>query len=134
MINFIIQSEAKNPISLTKNVFKLSEMLHFFQNDTFQTASFFIIKNVVHLIVFLKLKIMSDSNYTKLYTGNLIIAQRIIQELEDIGINAIMREQNESGLDPKIYGGHLLQEIHVNKDELEKAVIAVENITSELQD
>lgn len=77
---------------------------------------------------------MPDSNYIKLYTGNLIIVQRIVQELEDIGINAVKREQNESGLDPKIYGGHLLQEIHVHKDELDKAVLVVENITSELQE
>ena len=76
---------------------------------------------------------MSDSNYVKLYTGNLIIVQRILQELEDIGINAIKREQNESGLDPNIYGGHLLQEIHVHKDELDKAILVVQNITSELQ-
>jgi len=96
--------------------------------------AFFVAKNVVYLIVFLKLENMSDSNYVKLYTGNLIFAQRVIQELEVMGINAIMREQNESGLDPKIYGGHLLQEIHVNKDELEKAMIVIENINSELQD
>ncbi len=77
---------------------------------------------------------MSNSNYIKLYTGNLIIVQRIVQELADIGINAVKREQNESGLDPKIYGGHLLQEIHVHKDELDKATEVIKNITSELQE
>lgn len=71
---------------------------------------------------------MSDSNYIKVFTGNLIIVQRILQELMDIGINAVMKEQNESGLDPKIYGGHLLQEIHVHKDELDKAVKIIESI------
>ena len=75
---------------------------------------------------------MTDSNYVKLYTGSLIIVQRILQELEDIGINAVMREQNESGLDPKIYGGHLLQDIHVHKDELDKAVLVVQSITAEI--
>tara|TARA_R110002096_G_scaffold30724_5_gene91369 strand:- start:4596 stop:4829 length:234 start_codon:yes stop_codon:yes gene_type:complete len=76
---------------------------------------------------------MSDSNYIKIYTGNLIIVQRIIQELEGIGINAITREQNESGLDPKIYGGHLLQEIHVHKDELDKAVKIIESINTDIK-
>jgi len=71
---------------------------------------------------------MSDSNYIKIFTGNLIIVQRIIQELKHIGINAIMKEENESGLDPKIYGGHLLQEIHVHKDELDRAAEVIESI------
>jgi hypothetical protein len=73
---------------------------------------------------------MTDSNYVKLYTGNLIFVQRILQELEDIGINAVMKEQNESGLDPKIYGGHLLQDIYVHEDELDKAVLIVESINA----
>lgn len=73
---------------------------------------------------------MKDSNYVKLYTGNLIFVQRILQELEDIGINAVMKEQNESGLDPKIYGGHLLQDIYVHEDELDKAVLIVESINA----
>lgn len=71
---------------------------------------------------------MSNSNYIKVFTGNLIIVQRIMQELKDIGINAVMKEQNESGLDPKIYGGHLLQEIHVHKDELDRALGIIESI------
>lgn len=76
---------------------------------------------------------MSESNYIKVYTGDLFIVQRIAQELEDIGISAVMKEQNESGLDPKIYGGHLLQEIYVHKDELDKAIFVVEKITKELK-
>ncbi|WP_299554174.1 DUF2007 domain-containing protein [Seonamhaeicola sp.] len=76
---------------------------------------------------------MTDSNYIKVFTGNLIITERMIQTLRDSGINAVVREQNESGLDPKIYGGHLLQEILVHKDELDKAVSIIEEINSELQ-
>tara|TARA_R110002049_G_scaffold46286_2_gene134711 strand:+ start:620 stop:850 length:231 start_codon:yes stop_codon:yes gene_type:complete len=75
---------------------------------------------------------MSDSNYIKIYTGNPVVVQRIVSELEKENINAIVKEQNESGLNP-IFGGHLLQQISVHKDELDKAVIVVENITSELQ-
>lgn len=76
---------------------------------------------------------MTNSNYIKVFTGNLIITQRMIQTLKDSGINAVVREQNESSLDPKIYGGHLLQEIHVHKDELDRAVTIIEEINSELQ-
>lgn len=77
---------------------------------------------------------MFDSNYIKIFTGNLIITERLKQSLKDSDINAVIREQNESGLDPKVYGGHLLQEIYVHKDELDKAVEIVESITSKFQD
>ena len=76
---------------------------------------------------------MSNSDYIKIYTGNLIITERIIQILKDSNINAIVKEQNESGLDPKIYGGHLLQEIYVHHNELDKAVKIVESIKSGLE-
>ena len=76
---------------------------------------------------------MSDSNYIKVFTGSLITVQRIISDLEKEGINAVVKEENESGLDPKIYGGHLLKEIYVHKDELVKAVEIVESITANLE-
>ncbi|ULC58070.1 DUF2007 domain-containing protein [Flaviramulus sp. BrNp1-15] len=76
---------------------------------------------------------MHDSNYIKIYSGDIILVQRIISELGKVDINAVVKDQNESGLDPKIYGGHSLQEIYVHKDELDKAVLVVEQITSELQ-
>lgn len=76
---------------------------------------------------------MTNSNYIKVFTGNLIITERIIQSLKDSNINAIIKEQNESGLDPKIYGGHLLQEIYVHKDELDKAIPIIEEINASLK-
>ncbi|GAA4809117.1 DUF2007 domain-containing protein [Litoribaculum gwangyangense] len=77
---------------------------------------------------------MSESNYIKIYTGDFIMVQRIISDLEKIDISAIVKEENQSGLDPKIYGGQMLQEIYVHRDELDKAVLIVEEITSELKD
>jgi hypothetical protein len=74
------------------------------------------------------------SDYSLIYKGNLIITEHIIQSLKEAGINAIVKEQNESGLDPKIYGGHLLQEIHVHKDEFEEAQSIVKTLTSELDE
>jgi len=74
-----------------------------------------------------------ESNYTRIYTGSMIIVQLLISKLEDIGITPVIKEQNESGLDPKIYGGHLLQEIHVHKDELDKAVPVLQEALAEME-
>lgn len=73
-----------------------------------------------------------ESNYTRIYTGSMVIVQFLTSKLEDIGITPVIKEQNESGLDPKIYGGHLLQEIYVNKDELDKAVPVVQAALAEM--
>jgi hypothetical protein len=63
----------------------------------------------------------------------MIIVQLLISRLEDIGISPVVKEQNESGLDPKIYGGHLLQEIFVHKDELDKAIPIVQGALAEME-
>lgn len=63
-----------------------------------------------------------ESHYTKIYTGSMVIVQFLTLKLEEINITPVIKDQNESGLDPKIYGGHVLQEIHVHNDELDKAV------------
>lgn len=73
---------------------------------------------------------MSDSNYIKIFTGSLITVQRIISDLQKENINAVVKEENESGLDPKIYGGHLLKQVYVHKDELDKAHRVLQNISS----
>lgn len=74
-----------------------------------------------------------ESNYTRIYTGSMVIVQLLSSKLEDIGITPIIKEQNESGLDPKIYGGHLLQEVYVHNDELDKAVSIVQTALAEME-
>ena len=78
---------------------------------------------------------MPHSNYIKIFTGNFIIVQRIIDELKVVNINAIVKDQTESarlaGFGGGIFPG--FQEIFVNKDELENAVKVVERINSELE-
>ena len=78
---------------------------------------------------------MKDSNFRLIFTGNLIVSQRIVSELENANINAVVKEQTESGLLIPVFGGSNsdYQEIYVHKDELDKAVLIVETITSELQ-
>jgi len=77
---------------------------------------------------------MDESNYIKIFTGNFIIAQLIIDKLKTVGINAVIKDESESGR----LGGfgtynQGTQEIYVNKDELDVAVPIVETVTAELQ-
>lgn len=74
-----------------------------------------------------------ESHYTRIYTGSMIIVQLLTSKLEEIGITPIIKEQNESGLDPKIYGGHLLQEIYVHEDELDKSIPIVQEALAEME-
>lgn len=78
---------------------------------------------------------MNDSNYRKIFHGNFIIVQRIITDLEKENISAVVKEQTETGLLKSVYGGTNsdYQEIYVHKDELDKALSILENITQELQ-
>lgn len=74
-----------------------------------------------------------ESHYTRIYTGSMVIVQLLSSKLEEIGISPVIKEQNESGLDPKIYGGHSLQEVYVHKDELDKAVPVVQAALAEME-
>ena len=74
-----------------------------------------------------------ESHYSRIYIGSMIIVQLLTSKLEEIGITPVIKEQNESGLDPKIYGGHLLQEMYVHKDELDKAVPVVQEALAEME-
>ena len=77
---------------------------------------------------------MLDSNYIRIFTGNFIVVQRIVTALEDIGIIAVVKDESESGrlagFGAAIQGQ---QEIHINKEELDKAVEIVESISKEFQ-
>ena len=72
------------------------------------------------------------SNYVRVFTGNFIEVQRIYKELENLNICAVIKDESESGrlagFGAPIQG---LQEIHVHKDELDKAVLVIEGFNSE---
>ncbi|WP_298496674.1 DUF2007 domain-containing protein [uncultured Algibacter sp.] len=74
------------------------------------------------------------SNYIKVFSGNFIEVQRIFNELQNLNICAIIKDESESGrlagFGSSIQG---LQEIHVHKDELESAKPIIKNLTSELE-
>ena len=74
---------------------------------------------------------MSETEYQKVFSGNFILVQRIISELEQIGITPIIKDEVEShrlagygSLD----GGY--QDIVVHASEIEKA----KKIISKIQD
>jgi len=77
---------------------------------------------------------MSDSNYIKIYTGSFIIVQRMVNTLEKVGINAVVKDETESGL-ISMFGASNpnLQQIYVHKDELDKATPLIEDIITELK-
>lgn len=79
---------------------------------------------------------MSESNYIKIYTGGFIIVQRIVSELEKEDIIPVVKDQTESARLAGFGGGNFpgFQQVYVHKDELDKAVLIVEDITSTLQD
>jgi len=77
--------------------------------------------------------IVMESHYTRIYTGSLVIVQFLISKLEEVGISPVIKEQNESGLDPKIYGGHLLQEIYVHNNELDKSIPIVQEVIAQME-
>ncbi|SFD05637.1 putative signal transducing protein [Algibacter pectinivorans] len=71
------------------------------------------------------------SNYIKVFSGNFIEVQRMFKLLEEVNICAIIKDESESGrlagFGSSIQG---LQEIHVHKDELERAKPIIESSTS----
>ncbi|MFB9058199.1 DUF2007 domain-containing protein [Mariniflexile ostreae] len=76
---------------------------------------------------------MSDSNYTKIFTGNFMIGQRIVEALEKVNIHAVVRDETESGLLKPVFGGSNsdYQDIFVHNDELNKSIPIVEAINRE---
>lgn len=77
---------------------------------------------------------MSEQEFFKIYEGNFILVQRIVGELNAIGINPIIKDESES---QRLAGYASLnqgyQEIFVNNEELEKARAVVERVKLEMQ-
>ncbi len=74
---------------------------------------------------------MLESNYIKIYTGNFIIAQLIFDKLDEIGINPILKEDNQTGISAVMVEDYqALIEVYVHKDEATRAKPVVEDIIS----
>lgn len=65
-----------------------------------------------------------DSNYTRIFFGNTIEAQKVVKQLKEIGIIAVVKDQAESArlagfASPSSILGEA--EVYVHNDELERA-------------
>jgi hypothetical protein len=73
-------------------------------------------------------------DYVKIFSGSFIIVQLVLDRLKGAGINAIIKDESESGrlagFGSAIQG---FQELYVSKDEVELAVPIVEEVNAELQ-
>ena len=70
-----------------------------------------------------------SSDYTKIYTGNPMISQRIVTGLKEIGIEPIVKDESESarlaGFAANIDGD---REIHVHNSQIDSATAVVKGI------
>lgn len=73
-------------------------------------------------------------DYIKIFSGSFIIVQLVQDRLQSAGINAIVKDETESGrlagFAASIPG---FQELYVRKDEVDYAIPIVEEVNSELQ-
>lgn len=76
----------------------------------------------------------TDSEYTKIYYGNFILATRVKNELENAGIIPIVKDEGESqrlaGYGSMNQG---FQEVYVHNDELDKAMTIVNRVKGEME-
>jgi len=74
-------------------------------------------------------------DYIKVFSGSFIIAQLVLDRLHSAGINAIIKDESESGrlagFGSAIQG---FQELYVSKDELDFAVPIVAEVNAELKE
>ncbi|HET8735867.1 MAG TPA: DUF2007 domain-containing protein [Pricia sp.] len=73
-----------------------------------------------------------SSDYTKIYTGNPFITQRIVTELQEMGVEPIVKDESESahlaGFAANVDGD---REIHVNNDEVDRAMAVVKRVLAD---
>ncbi|WP_040280024.1 putative signal transducing protein [Psychroserpens damuponensis] len=77
---------------------------------------------------------MSNTSYTKIFSGSFIIIQLALDRLNSAGINAVVKDESESGrlagFGASIQG---YQELYVHDDELSQAERIISSIKEELE-
>lgn len=71
-----------------------------------------------------------ESNYRKIFTGDSFAANKIVSELHLIGIEAIIKDETESGRlagFPSPAAGII--DLFVHKDEMEKAKVVLDRLS-----
>ncbi|OUS01088.1 hypothetical protein A9Q86_08345 [Flavobacteriales bacterium 33_180_T64] len=77
---------------------------------------------------------MLETSYIKIFSGNFIIVQLAMDRLKSAGINAIIKDESESGrlagFGASIQG---YQELYVSDEELEQAKTIIDSVNEELK-
>ncbi len=77
---------------------------------------------------------MTDTNYTKIFSGNFIVVQMLKDRLESAGISPIIKDESESGrlagFGASIQG---FQELYVSNEEQTKANTILHEVNKELK-
>ena len=77
---------------------------------------------------------MSNTEYTKVFSGNFILASRIKDELERIGIVPVIKDEGES---QRLAGYGSMnqgwQELFVGNEEVEKAKVIIDKVKTQLE-
>lgn len=70
------------------------------------------------------------SNYVKIFSGNALLAKRIVERLHNIGIEAIVKDESESarlaGFSSSMLGAI---DLYVHKDEVVNAEVVVKELS-----
>ncbi|WGD34190.1 DUF2007 domain-containing protein [Olleya sp. YS] len=75
-----------------------------------------------------------ESNYIKIFEGNFIIVQLVKTRLEDIGINPVIKDENESGrLGGFVHDIPRVPQVYVHETEVEKAMQIVNQVRAETE-
>ncbi|MGC1631869.1 MAG: DUF2007 domain-containing protein [Gelidibacter sp.] len=77
---------------------------------------------------------MLENDYVKIFSGSFIVAQLVVDRLERLGIDAIVKDESESarmaGFGSSFQG---YQELYVSQEELDLAIQIVESVKGELE-
>jgi hypothetical protein len=69
------------------------------------------------------------SNYTKIYGGNSLIAQRLVGQLHAVGIEAVVKDEAESARLTGFASSMLGEvDVYVNNDEVNTALKVVQEV------
>lgn len=82
----------------------------------------------------MKEKLLMDKDYIKVYSGNFIVTQFLVERLKDVEISPIIKDESESGrlagFGSSIPG---FQELFVHSSEIDKAVPVVQSALAEMK-
>ncbi|AXO79726.1 DUF2007 domain-containing protein [Olleya aquimaris] len=74
------------------------------------------------------------TDYIKIFEGNFIVVQLIKTRLEDIGINPVIKDENESGrLGGFVHDMPRVPEVYVHQSEVDKALPIIEAVKAETE-